>query len=342
MRCAQLSPPDISRTTIERFPRSNKCRSTRQPTTMSQQQDTSSPFVITTVLGTRTFDLESIQRGGEAAAPASDGELAWPYIPYDYEPPSAAHEDAVRQVAYIGLLLKTHAPLHEQDDPELLSLLLRSLETRRDLTRRVLQYTVVERGLKALSKKCGDVPAAQEFDLAARAQALTRHWYDRDRSDDPNKKDATGDIPYAPLIKTPSTAAIDKPDDDDGTLRLSESAQSDADAIFKAIKMEREHACSYFRLHRPKPMAWHPQTASAWEKVDREAAATGSMYHLPDFIPIYMGFGLQSMDVPFTWRNPDWDEARVEEYAAAKEFKRQFESTTGSYPLRSEDILQSS
>lgn len=66
---------------------------------MSQQD--SSPFVITTVLGSKTFDLEAIQGGaGGATAGASETqELAWPYVPYDYEPPAGAQEDAVRQGA---------------------------------------------------------------------------------------------------------------------------------------------------------------------------------------------------------------------------------------------------
>ncbi|KAL3959383.1 hypothetical protein ACCO45_007545 [Purpureocillium lilacinum] len=279
---------------------------------MSQQD--SSPFVITTVLGSKTFDLEAIQGGaGGATAGASETqELAWPYVPYDYEPPSAAQEDAVRQVAYIGLLLKTHAPPHAEDDLELLSLLLLSLETRGDLSRRVLQYTDAEHAIKAVSRKC-DSPEANAFHLATRAKALVGHWDACNRSDDP-KKDATGDI--------------------------SESASSDADSIFKATKMEREHACSYFRQHRPKPMAWHPKTADAWNKVDRKAAQSGDMYHLADFIPIYMGYDLQAMDVPFSWKNPDWDESQAAQYAEALDLKRQFANTKGSYPLRSEDILQ--
>ncbi|OAQ80693.1 hypothetical protein VFPBJ_06278 [Purpureocillium lilacinum] len=300
---------------------------------MSQQD--SSPFVITTVLGSKTFDLEAIQGGaGGATAGASETqELAWPYVPYDYEPPSAAQEDAVRQVAYIGLLLKTHAPPHAEDDLELLSLLLLSLETRGDLSRRVLQYTDAEHAIKAVSRKC-DSPEANAFHLATRAKALVGHWDACNRSDDP-KKDATGDISYPPL-KSPSAAG--KPDN--WKLALSESASSDADSIFKATKMEREHACSYFRQHRPKPMAWHPKTADAWNKVDRKAAQSGDMYHLADFIPIYMGYDLQAMDVPFSWKNPDWEESQAAQYAEALDLKRQFANTKGSYPLRSEDILQ--
>ncbi|MGH7963397.1 MAG: hypothetical protein ACRERD_16510, partial [Candidatus Binatia bacterium] len=76
-------------------------------------------------------------------------------------------------VAYISLLLTSHAPPHPDDDLNLLSLLLLSLETRRDISQRLLQYTEAEGALRDVYQKC-DPAEANAFDLASRAKALER------------------------------------------------------------------------------------------------------------------------------------------------------------------------
>ncbi|KAJ6440197.1 cobalamin synthesis protein [Purpureocillium lavendulum] len=229
------------------------------------------------------------------------------------------------------VVLKTHAPPRPDDDVELLSLLLLSLETRQDLSQRVLQYTEAEHALNAIVRKC-DSAEANAFDLAGRAKELQRHWRSFHSENRDANKDATGDVPY-----TAMKAAADAGKPADWKLELSEAAASDADNLFKAIRMEREHACSFFRRNTPTPMAWHPKDGEAWKTVDKRMLQTGQLHHSPHFTPIYMGFPLQAIDVSFTWKNPDWDDEQVAEYSKAKDFKRQFESTKGSYPLRSED-----
>ncbi|KAK2010229.1 hypothetical protein LZ32DRAFT_385488 [Colletotrichum eremochloae] len=269
-------------------------------------------------------------------------------IPEDYAatnpwrdlPPSPAVHETIREVLFIGDTLRdgmlpTSLP---DDDYDMYSAMLSSLETRTDLTWLVVQETGIDKTIMAIANRGGhQSPIPEEpHDLHRRAQRLHDHWFTlasaKDKPDRWEIRFDTTSLP--PLASRHSPGSGSKADSSD--LHLTVEQKLAADTKYRAYRKRRDRAVSYLKSHPPKPMAWVPvQTGretsrSVWETLFDDGIVQagrkvmgGKLAGNPMFKPVYRE--LITERVPYDWVNPDepvvvyTDKEHVKEMEAFRE-----------------------
>ena len=199
------------------------------------------------------------------------------------------------------------------DDLELMSNFLLSLETRKDLTSHTLEQTEVRNVMIALvnSREMGE---DSKFDFKARAAALLRYWDDLSlQRSKLSPAEVLADTPISPFKKElPAEKASD------WKLILTEDHAREAQEDYDAFKHKKLHTLKYFKANPPRPMGWAPKDGNAWKTVSRAKLENGDLYDNPNFKPIYSGWALKSIDALF-WTDP---EATAEELKENEERQR--------------------
>ncbi|KAK6221266.1 hypothetical protein QIS74_04834 [Colletotrichum tabaci] len=238
-------------------------------------------------------------------------------------PPDPAVHQTIREVLFIGDTLRdgmlpTSLP---DDDYESYSAMLRSLETRSDLTWLVIQETRIDQTVMAIANRGGyHSPIPEEpYDLHGRAERLHGHWSAlASRKDRPDRWDARFDTTHLPPLLA-RHASDSGQDGDSSGFHLTTEQKAAADAKYTAFRKRRDRAVSYLKDHPPKPMAWSPvqmdhpdETApgGAWEMLFHKGIVQagrkvlgGRLAGNPALKPIYRD--LITEHVPYDWVNPD-------------------------------------
>ncbi|KAH8655828.1 hypothetical protein BX600DRAFT_470383 [Xylariales sp. PMI_506] len=262
---------------------------------------------------------------------AEPQERVWPDVPPQFELPPASLDDAVREVNYISdvlrmTLLPTPLP---GDDIEFCSDILLSFETRSDITKRVIEYTEADKVIALMSdrrsRECTIPNDEEQFNILKRAQALNKHWKELGhkfhKTSDPF--DGSADVAYPPLVTLTELPEGKKPPS--WKLELNAERAQEADKLHASFRAQRLHGLSYFRTKRPVPMGWAPvKGADAWQQTERAKIESGDLWNSRRWIPIYRSWWLQKFDVPFSWKDPDADEATLEQRKEDAEFGNQW------------------
>ncbi|KAF4335439.1 hypothetical protein FBEOM_10676 [Fusarium beomiforme] len=226
------------------------------------------------------------------------------FNPFKDLPDDATTLQAFREVGYISTKLRyTLLPTSiSGDDYALCSKLLRSLETRRDLTPLVLEDTSIKSVIQAISLRGSPrKPIPEEpFDIMQRTKNLKAHWSKLEKESRVKQWEprfATDCLP--PLIE------------DDSALDLTAEEADEAETVYKKWRNDRDKIVSYLKLNAPRP-AGHVQATKAEIDLD----STWEMMpwvilpgtNLPNdgsrrWLPIYVSLFLQN--VPIGWTNPD-------------------------------------
>jgi hypothetical protein len=201
------------------------------------------------------------------------------------------------------------------DDLELMSDFLLSIETRKDLTSHVLEQTEARQLMISLANS-REKEEAPRFNFKARGSALLRYW---DRLSLERYKlspaEALADTPIPPLKELPAEKAPD------WKLRLTESQAREAQEDYDTFRDEKTYALKYFKANPPQPMGWAPKDGDAWKTANRAKLESGDLFDNPNFKPMYSDWHLQAMDALF-WTDPD---------ATAKELAENNEGRNASF-----------
>ncbi|WDK21183.1 hypothetical protein CGRA01v4_12471 [Colletotrichum graminicola] len=249
-------------------------------------------------------------------------------IPGDYSatnpwrdlPPSPAVHETIREVLFIGDTLRdgmlpTSLP---DDNYDMYSDMLSSLETRTELTWLVVQETSIDKTIMAIANRGGHYsPIPEEpHDLHARAERLRRHWFTlasaKDKPDRWDTRFDTTSLPPLVVRHTPGSG----PKTGFSGLDLTVEQKLAADAKYRAYRKRRDRAVSYLKSHPPKPMAWLPvqtepeESRSVWETLFGDGIVQAGRKVMGDklignpmFKPVYRD--LITERVPYDWVNPD-------------------------------------
>jgi hypothetical protein len=288
-------------------------------------------YVIDRVYGGAPVPFEQIL-GPEGAASDmlnAGGERVWPRIPSQYELPATRHEDTVKECTFkpsdpssyralikkvryiLGQLQETLLPSPLLDDDlELMSDFLLSIETRAGLTSHVLLQTEARQLMISLANT-RENEEASKFSFKARGSALLRYWDDLSlQKSKLSPAEALADTPIPPLKEElPAEKASD------WKLSLTEDQAREAQEDYDAFKDEKMYTLKYLKANPPRPMAWAPKDGDAWKTVNRAKLESGDLYDNPNFKPIYPDWHTQPMDALF-WTDPD---ATAEELAEMKD-----------------------
>ncbi|KAH8883356.1 hypothetical protein GQ53DRAFT_753022 [Thozetella sp. PMI_491] len=269
-----------------------------------------SSFTLEALLGPEAPPEENVDRPPAAETPL---EQVWPHVPASYAPAPDHLDDAVREVGYIVQVLR--ATLHPtplpEDDLDFCSDLLLSLETRDDITSRVIGYADADSNLSQISSP----PHGDPSGLAERTKALRAHW-SRLRTEFSETRKTSKDVdPYADVAYPPLVTSLPAGKPEGWRLQLDEHHAEEANRLHAAWRSRRVHALAYFSDYPPQPMGWIPLNDDAWTKTDRNKISAGDLYHSSDWEPMYMGFEMQLIDIPFEWKHPDEKEQEAQESA---------------------------
>ncbi|PQE17436.1 hypothetical protein CJF32_00008669 [Rutstroemia sp. NJR-2017a WRK4] len=283
-------------------------------------------YVIDRILGgTASYDDIVGPGAPESSTPR---ERVWPAIPLEYCPPSPEIENAVKEVGYIleylGRVL-TPTPLPD-DDLQLLSDYLLSLETRDDLTVHVLRQTEAKSKISVVSRiRLND---DTRYNFKSRATALEKHWSSIESfTSKSTPKEMLADRPVAPI-------SIELPDDKPAgwKLDLGETRAAEAQRRLELNNIWKNRCIKYWTTVKPpRTIGWAPLSGDAWKKVPRADLENGDLFFTPYFIPIWESFGLASMDASF-WTDPSNTPEEEDEYR--KHMSERSELTTLSLAMR--------
>lgn len=243
---------------------------------------------------------------------------------------------------------------------------LRSLETRADLTPRVMEDSNIKMVVSLVTSALiadnndTDTDTATGFEIVARANALRGYWYavsdkkykegrdamQRDGCDLPavhQQGMADFDVPIPPFKSADEDAGADADSvDDEWKFMLDEERAREADGIFRSFKADKHRVLSYYKLHghpRPKPMAWSPLNDAAWD-VARAKLEAGELYGFANWKPMYPRW--DPLGVPFTWIDPDAemesDEERFETDRKRDEKREKDEGRRGKQEKLAEEL----
>lgn len=220
--------------------------------------------------------------------------------PFRDLPQDAKVENTLCEVRYIDRTLRdslvpTSLP---GDDYHLCSKLLRSLETRRDLTWLVLRETDIRDTISAIARRGGrraPIPS-EPHDIHSRAKALERHWSALEKCHTKLRE-------WEPKYATQSQPPI--LDEKDGSaLELSDEQAAQAEMEYREWRSDRDRKVSYLKTNPPEPATFVPverrdiQTDETWNILPPSDSQHG-MRLLPVWTPIFF------QEVPLDWENPD-------------------------------------
>ncbi|GJC78818.1 hypothetical protein ColLi_01656 [Colletotrichum liriopes] len=235
-------------------------------------------------------------------------------------PPDPAIHKTILEVLLIGDTLRdgmlpTSLP---EDDYGMYSAMLRSLETRKDLTWLVIQETGVDKTIMAIANRGGyHSPIPEEpHDLHVRAERLHHHWSTlASAHDKPDRWEARFDTTSLPPLVNGHVSGSGQ-NAGATNLDLTSEQKVAADTKYRAYRKRRDRAVSYLKDHPPKPMAWFPiqaepeMTRSAWETIFSDGIVQAGRKVLGSklagnslFKPVYRD--LITERVPYDWVNPD-------------------------------------
>ncbi|KAJ9157045.1 hypothetical protein NKR19_g3911 [Coniochaeta hoffmannii] len=238
-------------------------------------------------------------------------------------------ETAVKELLFIRETLRdTFLPtsVPDEDDYELMSKMVRSLETRDDISWTTLVETGLESTVSAIANR-REAFAPEPFELTDRFERLRWHWSRlRTEGDKPERWEVEHDTTFLPpLLKTEGL-------DGDGAVEgggglaavLSDEQRERMEERYAKWKKDRDRKVAYLKVHPPTPMAWRPvpteQSAirAAWEEVmDDGVVDVGKQVDprlvaaSPKWRPIYGDLLLEI--VPFEWKGEGDRETTSEE-----------------------------
>lgn len=227
-------------------------------------------------------------------------------------------ESSLKEVLFIVstfgfILLPTSLP--DEDDYTFLSLLLRSLETRRDISWTIFEETSLHRTVMAIGCRgqSGHEPVATEpYELPARFKALYKHWEELLASERrPRRWEAEHDTTFLPpLLENDVSESADK--DSVISELLSNEQRKEMENIYAEWRKERDRRVSYLKLHPPQPMGWVRVSDAGTARNDVVGedgvgqAGIQNPPHLwdesPRWRPLYRSLTLE--DVPVAWSVP--------------------------------------
>lgn len=240
-------------------------------------------------------------------------------------------EQVVKEVLYIAETLRdTFLPisLPEEDDYDLLSSLLRSLETRRDVSWTTFHETGVDRTLMAIANRPASVTEVEPAGLAERFAALHEHWSRLAREPGkPERWEVRHDVTFLP----PLVEAGDVSGEDEGMgALLGPERVAEMEDRYAEWHQSRDRKVSYLKTHPPRPLAWVPVLSSdgggrdaAWADVlgggvlqAGKRIAEKALVRSPAWKPFYRD--LLTENVPYDWQVPGEKEMTEEEYETWK------------------------
>lgn len=220
--------------------------------------------------------------------------------PFRDIPRDAKLENTLCEVRYIDrtlrdLMVPTSLP---GDDYNLCSKLLRSLETRRDLTWLVLRETDIRDTISAIARRGGRrAPIPDEpLDLHSRVKALERHWSALEKC---HTKLREWEPRYATQPQPPLLEGQEEYD-----LDLTDEQATHAEIEYREWRSDRDRKVSYLKLNPPEPSAFVPverrdiQTDETWSVLPASDGHFGKRL-LPIWTPIVF------QEVPLDWESPE-------------------------------------
>lgn len=241
----------------------------------------------------------------------------------------ADQQTALKEVLFIAetlrdVLLPTSLP---DDDYEFLSKLLRSLETRVDISWTTLYETGVDRTVSAIANRPrGEYFAPEPFGLVERFERLHAHWSRLDREEGkPERWKVEHDTVFLPpLIKARGLDGGAAEESGGLEASLSNEQRGEMEERYAEWKKDRDRKVSYLKDHPPTPMAWFPVSRqeggirAAWDEVmDGGVVEAGKrvaerlLVASPRWKPMYRS--LMTERVPIGWRTPGEEEMTREE-----------------------------
>ncbi|KAE9376009.1 hypothetical protein N431DRAFT_556289 [Stipitochalara longipes BDJ] len=274
-------------------------------------------YVIDRIFGgTASYDAVVGPGAPESSTPH---ERVWPAIPLEFRPPSSEIENTVREVdCILGYLQRvlTPTPLPD-DDLQLMSDYILSLETRDDLTVHVIKQTDAKSKINVVSRIL--LKDDTKYDFKSRATALGKHWSSIELSFSKNTpEEILADRPIAPVkMELP----VDKPAG--WKLDLGEIRAAEAQRQLELLNIHKNRCIKYWTTVKPpKPIGWVPADGNAWKKVPRADLEKGDLFFTPYFKPIWESYDMASMDASF-WTDPDNTPEEETEYQKHKSEKHE-------------------
>ena len=249
-------------------------------------------------------------------------------------------------VVYFSHVLRDLTPTTlPGDDYQLYSDILRSLETRKDMSWRIFEESNVGSLLMAAANRdgYGAHPIADEpFLLNERIKAVHTHWFELALlPDKPERWEDGSDTTFVKPIargrglegqngaKLDADAhEADTNTDDTFQLRLTQEQEEEATRIYTKWRKDRDHKVSYLKLYPPRPMAWVPIPNSqigiknAWDSVldgrpvgAGKRVAGGKLAGSRQWKPLFRSLNIER--VPWDWQGPDGEESQTEEEISA-------------------------
>ncbi|RBR12882.1 uncharacterized protein FIESC28_08373 [Fusarium coffeatum] len=220
--------------------------------------------------------------------------------PFINIPNDARLENTLCEVRYIDrtlrdLMVPTSLP---GDDYNLCSKLLRSLETRRDLTWLVLRETDIRDTISAIARRGGRrAPIPDEpHDLHSRVKALESHWSALEKRHTKLRE-------WEPRYTTqPQPPLLEGQEEFD--LDLSDEQATHAEIEYREWRSDRDRKVSYLKLNPPEPSAFVPverreiQTDETWNILP-----TSNSHRSKRLLPVWTPIIFQ--EVPLDWESPE-------------------------------------
>jgi len=201
------------------------------------------------------------------------------------------------------------------DDLQLMSDYLLSLETRDDLTAHVLEQTAARTKIGVVSRIL--LKDDTRYDFKSRATALEQHW----RSIELLISKSTPEEILADRLVAPLKTEL--PDDKPAgwKLDLGETRAAEAQRQLELLNIEKNRCIKYWTTVKPpRPIGWAPADGKAWQRVPRADLEKGNLFFTPYFKPIWESYSLATMDASF-WTDPDntpEEEAKYEKHKSEK------------------------
>jgi hypothetical protein len=199
------------------------------------------------------------------------------------------------------------------DDLELMSDFLLSLETREDLTSHALEQTEGRKVIIALANT-REMGEDSNFNFKARGAALLQYWDDFSlQRSKLSPAEALADTAVPPFKKELPTEKAS-----DWKLTLTEDQARQAQDDYDDFVYKKLYALKYLRLNPPRPMGWAPKNGNAWKTVSRAKLENEDLYDNPNFKTVYSSWDFKFMDALF-WTDPEATTEDLEEHKAESE-----------------------
>ncbi|KAF2488860.1 hypothetical protein BU16DRAFT_472726 [Lophium mytilinum] len=257
-----------------------------------------------------------------------------------------SQDGVLRELIYIGHVLRDLTPTTlPEDDYQLFSDLLRSLETRTNISWRVYEESEIR---NPIMSACNRKPIPDEpFDINKRVNALHKYWDALSiLPEKPGRWLDESDTTFIPpklrgrQISDGEGGALSQLQEDDAIFKLNLTPEQNTEAtkVYQKWRRNRDHKVSYLKLHPPTPMAWFPVSSSstgastAWNEVFPDGkigrgrhVASSKLVGNKKWKPMFRS--LLTENIPFDWVDPsgyeiDWDlelKESNEDYERSKE-----------------------